>query len=146
MNERDKQEFNNMMITSGGLVCDNDSCDWEDMSIKVDDYPKWLNAPCPKCGENVLTEEDLNTHLAMLETCKKLDSMDPQKIEALGEEMLEQLRQAAKATQDPELLQQYEDLARLHNMPKNTAMEGSIHTHGRPRLKIDKVYIIAVFK
>lgn len=46
---------------SGGLQCDNPVCDWTDPTVKVEDYEKWLNAPCPKCGENVLTEEDYNT-------------------------------------------------------------------------------------
>ena len=25
---------------------------------KVEDYDKWLNRPCPKCGENLLTDDD----------------------------------------------------------------------------------------
>ncbi len=42
----------------GGLKCDNPECDWIDMSIPVKDYKKWINAPCPKCGSNLLTEQD----------------------------------------------------------------------------------------
>lgn len=45
-------------IQSGGLKCDNPECDWADMTISESDYPKWLNAPCPKCGQNVLTDQD----------------------------------------------------------------------------------------
>lgn len=44
-----------------GIICDNKECDFEDESVQFDDYPNWLNKPCPKCGENLLTQEDLNT-------------------------------------------------------------------------------------
>lgn len=45
----------------GGLKCDNPECDFVDMSIKVEEYESWLNAPCPKCGSNLLTQGDLDT-------------------------------------------------------------------------------------
>lgn len=41
-----------------GLKCDNPKCDWEDMSISLEDYPQQVNALCPKCGECILTEAD----------------------------------------------------------------------------------------
>ncbi len=48
-----------------GLKCDNPNCDWNDTSIQFEDYPEWLNKPCPKCGQVVLTQKDMNTVLAM---------------------------------------------------------------------------------
>ena len=51
-------EQQNIEMIGGGLVCDNEKCDYEDMSIKQSDYKDWVNKPCPKCGENLLTEED----------------------------------------------------------------------------------------
>lgn len=50
-----------MNLVGGGLKCDNPSCNFVDMSIAIEDYDKWLNAPCPKCGANLLTQEDLDT-------------------------------------------------------------------------------------
>lgn len=50
----------NMNLVGGGLKCDNQSCDFVDISIAIEDYDKWLNAPCPKCGANLLTQEDLD--------------------------------------------------------------------------------------
>lgn len=41
-----------------GIKCDNPKCDYNNMDVKVTEYDKWLNKPCPKCGENLLTEED----------------------------------------------------------------------------------------
>lgn len=33
-----------------GIKCDNKDCDFKDMSVSYEDYPKWINKPCPKCG------------------------------------------------------------------------------------------------
>lgn len=49
-----------MNLVGGGLKCDTPSCDFVDMSITIEEYDEWLNAPCPKCGANLLTQEDLD--------------------------------------------------------------------------------------
>lgn len=49
---------NALKLNIKGIKCDNPSCDYSNMDIKVTEYDKWLNKPCPKCGENLLTEED----------------------------------------------------------------------------------------
>lgn len=41
-----------------GIKCDNKDCDFKDMSVSYEDYPKWINKPCPKCGANLLTVHD----------------------------------------------------------------------------------------
>lgn len=41
-----------------GIKCDNPDCDFIDMDVKMEDYPKWVNKPCPKCNSNLLTEND----------------------------------------------------------------------------------------
>lgn len=41
-----------------GIKCDNKDCNYKDMSVKMEDYDKWLNKPCPECGQNLLTQED----------------------------------------------------------------------------------------
>jgi hypothetical protein len=45
-------------INSKGLKCDAKGCDYRDDSIEGKDYHKWVNAPCPKCGESLLTPKD----------------------------------------------------------------------------------------
>jgi len=42
-----------------GIKCD--CCDFKDDSIQFEDYPEWLNKPCPKCGANLLTQADFDT-------------------------------------------------------------------------------------
>lgn len=49
----------NVEFNIKGLKCDNPNCNYVDMDIDASEYPKYLNTPCPKCGENLLTEDDL---------------------------------------------------------------------------------------
>lgn len=50
---------NDFDVEVHGLKCDNQQCDWSDMSIPVDDYVRHVNTKCPQCGEIVLTSKDL---------------------------------------------------------------------------------------
>jgi hypothetical protein len=45
-----------MMEGIKGIKCDN--CDYADMEVPFSDYTNWINKPCPKCGENLLTQQD----------------------------------------------------------------------------------------
>ncbi len=40
-----------------GIKCDNPKCGWRDVDAAFD-MDKFHNAPCPKCGENLLTDAD----------------------------------------------------------------------------------------
>ncbi|ENK0558023.1 hypothetical protein AB2T19_002832 [Clostridium botulinum] len=42
-----------------GIKCDNPDCDYRNDKVEFKDYKNWLNKPCPKCGSNLLTKEDL---------------------------------------------------------------------------------------
>ena len=55
-----------MKVNFHGIKCDNPKCDFVDMTVEYKDYKrKWLNKPCPKCGDNLLTKADMKT-------CKKI--------------------------------------------------------------------------
>ena len=47
------------------IKCDNAKCDHYE-EVDFEDYPKYVNKPCPKCGDNLLTREDYNKCLIML--------------------------------------------------------------------------------
>lgn len=53
-----------------GLKCDNPDCDYVNVNVNVEDYEKWLNAKCPKCGEILLTEEDYENVKMLMELTK----------------------------------------------------------------------------
>lgn len=47
-----------MEMFETGLKCDNINCDWARTDIRQKDHKQWIDVPCPKCGENVLTKKD----------------------------------------------------------------------------------------
>ena len=51
---------NAMETIISGIQCDNQTCDYHDDDVKHSDYGSWLNKPCPKCGDNLLTEVDMH--------------------------------------------------------------------------------------
>ena len=59
-----------------GIQCDNTQCDYVDEDVKYEDYPEWLNKPCPKCGENLLTEADYNLLKLVIKTAEFVNELD----------------------------------------------------------------------
>lgn len=53
------------------IVCDNPECDFvipnNIIGTHLDDKD-FIDQPCPKCGENLLTEEDYLDHLRLMKT------------------------------------------------------------------------------
>lgn len=72
-------------ITIQGLKCDNPKCDFRDDTIKMEDYPKWLNKPCEKCGENLLTEEDFRNSERLLAIGHYINSMSDEDYELMSD-------------------------------------------------------------
>jgi len=58
-----------------GLKCDNEACDYEDFDAKLEDYESYLNKPCPKCGESLLTPEDMETVNVLVKMTAMLNGM-----------------------------------------------------------------------
>jgi hypothetical protein len=54
----EKKSKKNIEIIAQGIKCDNPDCDYMDVTVPYEDYKEWVNKPCPKCGANLLTEED----------------------------------------------------------------------------------------
>ena len=69
----------------GGLVCDNQKCDYENKEILSENYKDWLNKPCPKCGENLLTDEDLDNFLKVSAAANLVNSFSEEELEKLSE-------------------------------------------------------------
>lgn len=56
-----------MEINVTGIKCDHPECDYVELDVKSEDYPKWVNKPCPKCGSNLLTQADFDSFNQILE-------------------------------------------------------------------------------
>ena len=52
------------------VKCDNPACDYTVLNENKDpnnpDLKEYLNKPCPKCGENLLTEKDYKSFKRMI--------------------------------------------------------------------------------
>lgn len=72
-----------MELQETGLKCDNPTCDWKDESITSDQMIAHINAECPKCGENILTEEDYNNYMTVINIIKSVEAMSDEEIESL---------------------------------------------------------------
>lgn len=63
-----KWDVSRILPEHSTIVCDVDNCDFS-VNDTFDHWPKYYNAPCPKCGENLLTKEDtiraFNMYLGM---------------------------------------------------------------------------------
>jgi hypothetical protein len=77
-------EHNNIEIQGGGLKCDNPHCDFEDETIPIEDYEKWINKPCPKCGENLLTQEDYDQTMQILDAMSIINSYSPEDLDTIA--------------------------------------------------------------
>ncbi len=55
-----KMDFN-----ISGLKCDNPSCDYVNPDIPFEQYEQFVNCPCPKCGQSLLTPQAYKMCVAM---------------------------------------------------------------------------------
>jgi RNA polymerase subunit RPABC4/transcription elongation factor Spt4 len=46
-----------VLVKRSTIVCDNPACDFK-RDIPFGNCEKWIDKPCPNCGENLLTRED----------------------------------------------------------------------------------------
>lgn len=63
-----------------GIQCDNPKCDFRDNTVKLDELEKWLNKPCPKCGENLLTEEDFLNGVAIRKSINFINDLTKEEL------------------------------------------------------------------
>lgn len=61
-------------IKGSGLTCDNKNCDYVDKTVlSTDNLEPFINKPCPKCGENLLTLEDYQLNAKVLELINSIN-------------------------------------------------------------------------
>lgn len=58
-----------------GLKCDAKDCDYVDENITLEEYEEYLNKPCPKCGANLLTQEDIAAVKVMIKMIDMLNEV-----------------------------------------------------------------------
>jgi len=75
-------EMNNIDMNISGLKCDN--CDYSDDSVKLEDYEKSIGKPCPNCGESLLTQEDYDGVMQIVQAVEMLNSFSEADIDAIA--------------------------------------------------------------
>lgn len=71
-----------------GIKCDNEECDYVDPTVQYEEYPNWLNKPCPMCGENLLTEkayQDTKMIMDAFEQIKDIEFDESELVKGIGE-------------------------------------------------------------
>jgi hypothetical protein len=78
------KKFNEMnsMLNISGLKCD--SCDYSDPSVKLEDYEKSIGKPCPKCGESLLTQEDYDGVMQIVQAVEMLNGFSDADLDAIA--------------------------------------------------------------
>ena len=74
-------EMNNIDMNISGLKCDN--CDYSDPSVKLEDYEKSIGKPCPNCGESLLTQEDYDGVMQIVQAVEMLNGFSEADIDAI---------------------------------------------------------------
>lgn len=74
----------NAIIKQSGIKCDNASCDYRDDTVQQDQYESLVNKPCPKCGENLLTEEDFANSQMLMLVAYFMNTLTPEEIEDMA--------------------------------------------------------------
>lgn len=66
-----------MEVQVSGIKCDAQGCDYRDDDVTVENYPEWVNKPCPECGANLLTEADMQFVELMFGVANLVNEMYP---------------------------------------------------------------------
>ena len=69
-----KRTYNIAKFEAHGIKCDSPGCKWRNDNVKMVDYSKWLNAPCPNCGSNLLTQKDFDATKKMVSICMAINN------------------------------------------------------------------------
>ena len=72
-----------------GIKCDNEDCGWFDMDVTFEEYPDYVNKPCPCCNESLLTQEDYDKVKLISDFSKKINN---DLISKYSKEELEKIR------------------------------------------------------
>lgn len=74
-----KKKF--VLLNISGIKCDNPNCDYRNNEVRFEDYAKWIDKPCPKCGQNLLTQQDYNFCLNMMKQVDVINNVIEDKIQ-----------------------------------------------------------------
>lgn len=113
-----------------GIQCDNETCDYRESDVKFEEYSEWVNKPCPKCGENLLTQENYDECLELMKRAEMINSLSEEELEAMNKHVMENL--------DNETINQMLDFFNNHNMKIQNLEDGGVRVFGGWHKKFDE--------
>ncbi len=81
------------------LKCDKEGCDYR-TNVPFENFPQWIGAPCPKCGTNLLTDEDYQRAKLVMDSMDFVNSLTAEDIEKISEFAKEHLPEELKKQLD----------------------------------------------
>jgi hypothetical protein len=66
-----------------GLKCDNPDCGYSDMSVPLSDYKDSIGKACPECGESLLTQDDYDQVMQMVQAVEVINSYSSEDIDKI---------------------------------------------------------------
>ena len=138
-NQNETQE-RNLPDPRCGIGCDNKFCDFVDANVTVKGLKDWLNKPCPKCGSNLLTEEDYNRSQKMLDAYNIAQQMTPeQQDEVLSKiDPMQVLQSPMFANLSPEQKSQMKDFL-SGNATEDPFANSTLYISTKDETKIDSI-------
>lgn len=121
----------NLELKESGLKCDNTECDWRDDSVVFDNYKEWINKPCPKCGENVLTEEDYELAEVLRKTAEFINSLSEEELKEFNESM------GINSLQDLKDTPMFKDAKGMDTVKDEGTVSMTISSH--KKIKVDEI-------
>lgn len=83
-------ENNNSDLSISGLKCDNPKCDYKDDSVKFEDYVNYIDKECPKCGESLLTQEDYDSVVNIVDAVDIMNMYSPDDLDKISSGLSEE--------------------------------------------------------
>lgn len=123
----------NIEVTQSGLQCDNPGCDWKDENITFDNCADWRNKPCPKCGENVLTDEDYINSETLRLSADFLNSLSQEELTEFAE--IAKKQGGIDFAKNTSMFKDAKGLENLENMQDNEAVILTISSHKEIKVK-----------
>ncbi len=100
---------------SDGLICDNPSCDWVDMTIKEEDMHIHINAKCPKCGDIILTQEDYDHGVNLTKAINFINLLSEEQLEQLNNGVDLDLLKKFPIFKDVDMTKEFKMVINMHN-------------------------------
>lgn len=64
-----------MEVEITGIKCDTSHCNYRCDEVTFDEYPSWIDKPCPICSGNLLTRQDYDKCIRMKKVIRVITAL-----------------------------------------------------------------------